>query len=306
MMGRIFRRIKGLLTRVNPKHIVSQAKDGAFYKKELKQLKLSRNPSTAMAVIVHLYYPEIWSEIAEKIKKDLVGVKFDLYITTPLSNIEFIKSNVLPIFPSVCYVIVPNRGRDVLPFIRIAKELHKAGYDYFLKLQTKKSTHWDGGDVWMKHTLNELIPSSRAAVQTITEKLKKGAAIIGAKEFYYPLTVNFPANGSHMSNMVRKMYGSAKERKYLQVERKEYGFFGGTMFWGRLDAISPLFRYAKPQYFEDEAGQIDGTFAHALERLFCVIPEIENMKLYQLDGGELTDRPYRSDNIPAWSVDHDK
>ena len=94
--------------------------------------------------------------------------------------------------------------------------------------------------------------------------------------------------------------------KILQKKRREYGFFGGTMFWVDLESIKDLFVYSSAKYFEPEAGQIDATFAHALERLFCIIPEIDGKDIYESTGGEVRKRPYQSDNIPDWSEDHDK
>jgi lipopolysaccharide biosynthesis protein len=48
-------------------------------------------------------------------------------------------------------------------------------------------------------------------------------------------------------------------------------FISGSMFWARLPSLHPLLDASLSEYdFETEAGQIDGTFAHAVERVFGI------------------------------------
>ncbi len=296
-----------LIRQISPRYISATLKDGATYRKSRGKLRSLNFKRADLVVIVHVYYAEIWPVIEKKLKDDLVGVSYDLCLTIPVSSLNFVNETVLKAFPDAKYFIVPNRGRDILPFIMIAKELHKMGYEYFLKLQTKKSVHWKGGAAWLEGTLDNLIPKNQSALKQIIDKLEDPrTGIIGAQDYYYPLTVNFPANGPHLSRVVRKLYGPTIERKYLQLDRSKFGFFGGTMFWGRFDAIEPLLVYSRGHHFEQEAGQIDATYAHALERLFCIIPEINGKNLYQIRNGSISNRSYASDNIPEWSTDHEK
>lgn len=51
-------------------------------------------------------------------------------------------------------------------------------------------------------------------------------------------------------------------------------FPAGTMFWGRVSAVKNLFDLDLSEIdFPKEAGQTDGTYMHAIERLWVCIAE---------------------------------
>jgi lipopolysaccharide biosynthesis protein len=188
--------------------------------------------------------------------------------------------------------------------MQVARILRQLDYSYLLKFHSKKSTHRDDGQDWLEDMLSKLLPENASVLNdTINALQKPDTGVIGPKGVYYPLTVNFPANGQYMTHVLKRMYRSSIVHKYLQQERAEYGFFGGTMFWARLDSVHDLIDVPL-SYFEEEKGQIDGTVAHALERLFCIVSEIEGRKMYEVSESSLQQRPYNSANIPQWSEDH--
>lgn len=303
--------MRSLLQRVTDKlkiqKYIDDEKIKRTYSESIDHFKQNHTVTNkSIAVVVHLFYTENWPLFRRKLLYLQSVEGFDLYFTIPKENTEFIENEVTKDFPAVKYLVCPNRGRDVLPFLTITKILADAGYESILKFHSKKSTHWDGGQSWLEKTLDQIIPEKEGLLGEIVSTIKQEeTGVLGPAEFYYPLTVNFPANGVHLSRFVIENYGKEAERHYLQTHRAEYGFFGGTMLWMRLDAIQRLLN-ATPSNFELERGQIDGTYAHAVERLLCLIPQIENKINYQCDGKTVNVREYSSDNIPEWSEDHDK
>lgn len=296
---------KRAIKKLNPKQALLNHRQEREYKGSLQELQSRHRQRGTTAVVIHLFYLDNWPLFRRKLLQLKKYINYDLYITIPDKNQYFIEE-VRQDFPAVEYLECPNRGRDVLPFLKIAKQLDDWGYRAVLKFHSKKSTHWEGGQSWLEITLDQIIPSKKTAVSEIGRVLLKDkTGVIGPDEFYYPLTVNFPANGLHMSRFVAKHYGRQAEQHFLQTHRSSYGFFGGTMLWMKLDAIRPLLR-ARVAMFEPEAGQIDGTYAHAVERLLSLLPQIEERINYSSNGEVITKRPYKTNNIPEWSTDHDK
>jgi lipopolysaccharide biosynthesis protein len=68
------------------------------------------------------------------------------------------------------------------------------------------------------------------------------------------------------------------------------------MFWCRVDFLLPLLNSGiKPSDFETEKGQVDGTAAHAIERIFGkMLHAITNKKIYVVSDGIVSELPERS------------
>lgn len=298
---RLSRRLVGLIMQfnlVNPYQSIIMSRQYAHMRRKVKG---GSNEISDIAVVVHLYYTESWPLIRKKLTI-LKDSKFDLYVTVPKHNLPFAEE-IRKDFKDVIVLEVPNRGRDVLPFIMLAKELRRLGYEYLLKLHSKKSTHRTDGLVWLEDILNNLLPNNSVALDQLMESLqRKDTGIAGPNGQYVSLTVNFEANGTHMSRVVNRLYSRDVSYDVLQKRRAEFGFFGGTMFWSRLDALSPLLDLPMdPIGFETEAGQIDGTFAHALERLFSIIPEIDGRKMYTVNPKGIQEISYDAGVVPDWA-----
>jgi lipopolysaccharide biosynthesis protein len=263
---------------------------------------VQRAEDIELALIVHLYYTESWPLLKEKLRLiQSKESKSDLFVTLPKHNAAFAK-NIKADFPHAYTLIVPNRGRDVLPFLQVSKALKSLGYKYFLKVHSKRSPHRKDGSDWFSDIINSLVPGNTEVIGQILEQLKKeGTGIIGPAGQYISLLVNYEANQSKLHAIVRDTISNAAAEK-IKEQKTDYGFMAGTMFWGRFDALAPLLaeKYDAAK-FDPERGQIDGTTAHAMERAFCLVPELNRKQILEIDESGLHKVAYKTDNIPDWS-----
>jgi len=83
---------------------------------DLTQLQPVKRHSTA--VVLHLFYTELFDELRSYLEH-LQG-EFDLYLPLPDSQAEF-ENNIRQHYPEAVILLVPNRGRQLAPFVELLK-----------------------------------------------------------------------------------------------------------------------------------------------------------------------------------------
>ena len=160
--------------------------------------------------------------------------------------------------------VLPNRGRDIAPFnVGFADRLREV--DFGLHIHSKKSPHYAGGlDRWRAYLLDQTLGLADL-VGNILDIL--AAPDIGAycPDHFGAVRDLIQWGGNFdCAKAVMAMMGETLKRE-ARLE-----FPSGSMFWFRARALDPLLDCnLRVEHFEAEAGQTDGTLAHAIGRLFC-------------------------------------
>lgn len=217
-------------------------------------------PKAPQAIVVHMYYPDLWEEFRDTLRR--VEVPFDLFVTLTWRGEETLalKKEVEADFPNAFVIAVPNQGRDILPFLTLLNAGALDGYRAVAKIHTKKSPHRADGDDWRRHLIAGILPETGLA-----EKLDAFAADPGAAFWV--------ADGQHYTG--KEWWGTNLERTRQILARVEItmpedilSFPAGSIYWlkplmiGMLKALK-----LNADHFESEQAQVDGTMAHALERV---------------------------------------
>jgi lipopolysaccharide biosynthesis protein len=216
-----------------------------------------------IAVFVHVHYPEIWREMSELLTTRMAA-PFHLIVTTshPEDQIVIPKTRHLR---SARLLHVANRGRDILPFLEALATT--TGFEIGLKLHTKKSPQRTDGTEWRGEILDSLIPPRRSKLRTIIHRLRADRRIGFVTPASFCLSVK-PWVLLNAPGMVTVMHTLGA---FLTENDLEDTYFAaGSMFWFRRPALAALVDARVLALFEAEEGQLDGTIAHAMERLFPV------------------------------------
>lgn len=219
-----------------------------------------------LAAVLHLFYPALWSEFREALAE--LPPQTRVFVTTPYDRLAWVRRIVATDFPAAIVIGVENRGRDIGPLITLLEQHDLSQYDYVLKVHTKKSPHLGEalGACWRRSLLQQLLPAGRVSALLHALEAMPDVGIAGPPQWLTRVrqAIGVDVNRPHMESLARRI-GEAGAVF-------DHEFVAGAMFWARGSVFGQLARLGLRQGdFEAESGQLDGTLAHALERMLPVV-----------------------------------
>lgn len=212
--------------------------------------------------VIHAWYMDVFDELVDALRDS--NITWRIIITTTPEREAGVRRRVQELALDAEVVVCENRGRDVLPFLQVANRLYDEGVTVVLKIHTKRSTHREDGERWRKELVDKLLAPELAPriLQAFRERQDLG--LVAADGHLLPLSYFWGANEANVNYLCGRI---GIDRPSPERDR----FIAGTMFWGRLEAMRPLLdAHLGLDEFEGEAAQLDGTLAHAVERIFCL------------------------------------
>lgn len=242
-----------------------------------------------IAIHLHIFYPDLAKEFIEYLRN--MPFSYDLYVSVASDDaLEICQRTFtgLPLCRNINIKRVDNRGRDIAPiFCAFGDKL--AGYDYIAHLHTKKSLYNKGAtEGWREYLCKNLLGSP--------DRIRRIFSLLQGNE---PCGIVYPQNYiflPYWANTWLANRGSgAIWCARLGIGDFPSGYFdypASSMFWVRRETLSPLFQAGIVlEDFPEESGQLDGTLAHTIERLFVLCALKQGMR-----PGIIKD-----DENPSWS-----
>lgn len=243
-------------------HLEPDLQDGYAYLNAVRHA-IELNPAPPkVAVAVHAFYPEVLPEILSAVDK-LPGSLF-IFITTTQDKFEAVESIMTTQKRQYEVIVCDNRGRDVLPFMKVLARLSEYKFEYVAKVHTKKSLHREDGAQWRAELYNSVIGREAFYRSVIAMECDKGIGLLGPAG-------HFVSMDTYLGSNKDRIWKYAEDLGIRSDDVLQFGFFAGTMFIARVSAIEPILRLGiQDDDFEEERGQIDGTLAHVLERVLAL------------------------------------
>lgn len=233
-----------------------------------------KRPSS-LYVIVHAFYPNVFAEMLDYLKS--APTELRIIATCPAEQEEavrraFEESGLACPFD---LIVVENRGRDVLAFLEALRRSSIPPDAIILKVHTKVTQHRLDGSDWRASMLDSLMPPSIVSRVLDAFASRSTLSLVAPAGYIVPLKTYIGENQPHIDALLRR-------GGWAPIQPDTDVFAAGTMFFVRRSSLDAILKLPlEASAFEDEAGQKDGTVAHALERLFTMA--------IRREGGEVSD-----------------
>lgn len=228
-----------------------------------------------LAVILHLYYEDLWSEFSSYF--DNITVDFDLYVSLVKGEgrndvIHEIRAK----YPDAKIYFFENRGMDVAPFIYIFNAIVESGVKYkcFAKVHSKKSIAHDSTGRYGQNWRGVLVSS----IFGTSERLNNLLEYCGNNSEY---------GLAQHPNWILWNDSSDWEQEYFKKKvPARYRFIGGTMFMANFGIFHKWFTEMNIfdltfNNFED--GYMSCTsLGHKMERAFGLVPEMYGKEILKI------------------------
>jgi lipopolysaccharide biosynthesis protein/ubiquinone/menaquinone biosynthesis C-methylase UbiE len=219
------------------------------------------NTDATLAVIAHVHYDHTWPDLRDAIQ-GLSGHGVDVFVTVTSLTVARMVSKDLP---DALVELVDNRGRDIRPFIHMLKKTADLGYRAVCKVHGKASSYRSDGDALRRSALAALLTSE--CIDRFKADPQLG--LLAPSRSLIPHTKkNLTFSGELAEQLAHE----------LKLPKWRGSFPAGSMFWFRPDALLPLMQLDE-NAFDVERGLVDGTRAHAIERLFCSVCEAQGFQV---------------------------
>lgn len=231
-------------------------------------------PPLRVAIVAHAYYPDLIPEILAC--RAVLPGEVPVHLTMPPDRVELARA-ILQGVKGVSIHVCENRGRDIWPFVWLLGTGALDDYDAVLKVHTKRSPHLLDGEVRRRLLFAMLCGERRATARALAAFLDSRTGMVSWAACWRTAPPYWMANRDRVHDVARRMGADAGQTPL--------GFFEGSMFWFRPAAFAALRELTlTAEDFEQEAGQVDGTLHHALERCFTIAAWLRGFSIRDLKG----------------------
>lgn len=214
---------------------------------------------------IHAYYTDMFPEILRRIEKNRTRPDLLISVTSESARLKISTYLVNYLGGAVDIRVVPNRGRDIGPFLTEFGETIRQKYDLIGHLHTKRTVGLRDdsvGRIWFQFLLENLLGGQAPMADIILGRMADDQGVM----MTFPDDPNVVGWGGNY-RLGEKILSSLG----IEYSYQESCFPIGTMFWARTSGLKALLDLRLHwEDYPEEPLNYDGSLLHALERLFSI------------------------------------
>ena len=281
-------------------------------RKVLKDNQLQYSNQKKVAVHLHTYYVDLLEEFLMAFEN--FHFTYDLFLTTDSEKKKVEIEKILTEHGKVGKVyITGNRGRDVIPMLRLKKELSK--YDYIGHFHTKKSPeypHWVG-DSWRNELFDMLIKPADKVIASLENDERLGLVIADIPTFFRYTKIVDPWNENKFADDMNLLWERMNIKRSIDFNQLNTFIMSyGTFIWFKYDALKPLFDLNLQDADIPAEPLPQHTILHSIERILVYLAWSQRYD-YAISKNEIYITPFvdntvlniRPDTLPNTYINFD-
>jgi lipopolysaccharide biosynthesis protein len=234
------------------------------------------------AIICHLYYPSIASELLKKLAFfNKLNAAFYINVQGISDEHKKLQAQIPQVLNNATIINTPNKGRDIGAKLLLIDLMFRLGgeYEYTLIIHDKKSPHLGDSSIW-RDRLNTVISPSFIKKTDKLFKSISSAGILCAAEFIQ--------NEYDQSSDVFMCNSNQQIKEHLtkySIHTTDYNFVAGNIFWIRTHLLKSFFSkrpVLKIRSSLETGNALDfstGTYIHAWERIMSWVATSQGYKI---------------------------
>lgn len=249
---------------------------------EWQSVQPSFETKSKLAVVVHVGPGQVVQPLLDSLVA--VSVQFDLFITNSSGRALHVDTVGLVNLGHLVVLDGPDQGRDMLPLVTLVNTELLNPYELVLKLTV-------GGE---HGKLLDSVSNVDGILGTFTSD--RGLGILGGREVVV---------GEEVLAGNAELVTALLQRFQLGIEGRGLVFVPGGNYWARGFVLQGLRALQSSEWdFEIEYGQVDGTAAHALERVIGILADEAGYDVRSVTGEDQKsfkdlDHRFHTDSKPA-------
>lgn len=245
-------------------------------RKVLKEVPKKYSNTKKVAVHLHTFYVDLLEEFLKQFEN--FHFIYDLFLTTDTDKKKVEIESVLAKNGKEAKIFITgNRGRDIIPMLKLKEEL--SSYDYIGHFHTKKSPEYPYwvGDSWRNELFQMLIQPADNILANLETNPYLGLVIADIPSFFRYTKIVDPWNENRFADGMNDLWERMNLDRTIDFNTLNTFIMSyGTFIWFKRETLQPLFDLV---FEEDEIPSepiSQHTILHSIERILVYLAWANN------------------------------